>query len=768
MSTDDVVDIAGTPVNQRYRRVWLRVGIPIGGVALVIAATLAIALYSERANRAGVLLLSDSLLTSLQQRISQQVSAYLQPATRAERLAGDMVAQKRIADPKVALEAFAAGVLRLTPQIDALYIGDGAGNFLMVQRGANGGTNTKLVQNAPGARLVEWTYRDAQGHVVRTERDPSDDFDPRTREWFQGALKSDDVFWTGAYVFFTHRAPGVTGAIRYRSDDGVDHVFGVDITLQALSDFLASLKIGRTGRAVIMDATGHLIAAPDPSRMLRETAGQLSTVRVDELNDPALAAAYDHFRVEGYGQRIFTIGDEPYISIASPLPGSGRDWSLLMIVPEKDFIGFVANNGRRTLWLSLVVVALAALLAALLVRQGLRADRSARLLLERGKAIETQNQAFADLARQPELFDPAQQASVQAMTQALAELANAHRASVWHLLDGGRQLRCEDVYDRGNGQHSAGLSLTRAELPQFFAIMESGDTIEAANAASDRRTAELHRTLLHASHSRGVYTAPVRASDATIGVIMLEDAADIAGAQAFITLVRSLLAIRMRGAADAPATISDAAAEVMQTPVGERSLTAELVMRGLDDAPGTDVFASAAVMAIKFADATAMAAHDTSGDTTLADRIAIMLQDVAATYGIPYMKLAGHDVIAAAGFTSGDTSAIVRIADAAVAIRDHCLERFEACGHTPQFRIGIDCGVAIGSYVGQQPRLFNLWGDAVRTANRMAETGGGQGTIQVSEAAYQRLRQQFVFRLRGRFYVPHAGAEQTFVLGGRQ
>jgi adenylate cyclase len=125
-------------------------------------------------------------------------------------------------------------------------------------------------------------------------------------------------------------------------------------------------------------------------------------------------------------------------------------------------------------------------------------------------------------------------------------------------------------------------------------------------------------------------------------------------------------------------------------------------------------------------------------------------------------------VIAAAGFAPGDTSAIVRIADGAIAIREYCLEQFEARGHAPQFRIGIDCGVAIGSHVGRQPRLFNLWGEAVRTATRMAETGGSQGTIQVSEAAYHRLREQFLFRLRGRFYVPQAGAEQTFVLGGRQ
>ncbi len=292
--------------------------------------------------------------------------------------------------------------------------------------------------------------------------------------------------------------------------------------------------------------------------------------------------------------------------------------------------------------------------------------------------------------------------------------------------------------------------------------------IDAPDAASDRRAAELYRTFLHDSRIRGVFVVPVRVNDRTIGAIMLEDASHVADAHEFILLTADLIAIRMRGATDAPATTRSDVAQVPPSATGERSLTAELVLRGLEGPLAADVFASAVVMVIRFSGAQALATKDASSDSTLADRIAAMMQDVAAAHDIPYMKLLGHDVIAAAGFTPDDAGAIVRIADAAIAIREHCLELFEVCGHPPQFRIGIDCGVAIGSHVGRQPRIFNLWGEAVRTAIRMAEAGAGPGTIQVSESAHRRLREQFLFRLRGRFYVPHAGAEQTFVLGGRQ
>ncbi len=317
MVSDEVVDIDSIPKVLLRQRVWLRIGIPVGGVAMVIAAILAIVLYSERANRAGVLLLSDDLLAGLPQRISQEVSAYLDPATRTARLARDMVARGTITDPRATLEAFASSALWQVPQIDAFDTGDTDGNFLMVQRSAAGGTRTKLIRNSPGPRVVEWIDHAPTGRVTERVQDPNDQYDPRTRDWYKGALKADDVFWTGAYVFFTHRTPGVTAAIRYRGQDNTDHVFGVDITLKALSDFLASLKIGRSGRAVIIDDSGHLIAAPDMSHILREQNGQLATVRLDQFDDPMLAAAYDRFRVEGYGRHVILLAGVPVVSIPS-------------------------------------------------------------------------------------------------------------------------------------------------------------------------------------------------------------------------------------------------------------------------------------------------------------------------------------------------------------------------------------------------------------------------------------------------------------------
>ena len=62
--------------------------------------------------------------------------------------------------------------------------------------------------------------------------------------------------------------------------------------------------------------------------------------------------------------------------------------------------------------------------------------------------------------------------------------------------------------------------------------------------------------------------------------------------------------------------------------------------------------------------------------------------------------------------------------------------------------------------------MFNLWGEAVLTASRMAETGVA-GHVQATESAYLRLRDEFLFRLRGSYYLEGFGELTTYFLTGR-
>ena len=346
MAINEIVDISGRKVRRR-RQILLRVGGPVLGVVLVILSILGISLYSYQANRAGALVLSEAVLDGLQARIAREVSSYLNPATQAALIARDMVARNAISDGQAAIEGFAASMLNQVPNLEGFYVANGDGDFTMVRRDPAGGTDTKLILNRPDARQVSSVHLDAAGQLVDRTTNPQDDFDPRQRVWYQGALKTEDVYWSAPYIFFTTQAPGITAAIRFKQSGSVDRVFGVDITLEALSGFLAALQIGRTGRAAIVDSAGNVIAAPGLVRPVGADGRQTVPTATGALNDPALINAYDRFRVEGYGSRLIDVGDTRYVALASRLPAAGQDWVLLITAPQSDFTGFAEDNSRK-------------------------------------------------------------------------------------------------------------------------------------------------------------------------------------------------------------------------------------------------------------------------------------------------------------------------------------------------------------------------------------------------------------------------------------
>jgi adenylate cyclase len=764
-----IVDIAedAVAVRRRRRRALFRLGIPILGVTLVVAAIFVIALYSYAANRRGAIALSDDLLDTLDAQIAQRVAAFLDPSERTLRLMRSVAADVPMTERRASDERYAIGVLMELPQIAGVYVGDSTGNFMMVRR-RDDGVQTKQIINQPGNRKIFLIDRNAAGDEVARREDPTDAYDPRTRPWFKGALQTDDVYWTGIYIFFSDRKPGVTVSSRVPDPGGIDRVFGVDVTLDELSRFLASLEIGAEGRALIMDGEGQVIAVPNSEKFIKPVGDEFVPPKVDELSDPVLTAAFDRFRVEGQGRRILEREDVRYISSATPLPGSGRNWWILIVVPEDDFIGFVASNNRTALAMSLVIVLAVIGLSILLVRQGLRSDRSIRLMTERGRNLSRQSAAYTaisdQIAKRAGELPPA-------LTEGLVDVTRARRASVWRLEADNQILRCSDSYDRDSQGHSGGFELHRRELPAFFELLESDEEVALADAAADRRSAQFHTLIMQSLGSRAIAIVPLRRAGTVVGTICLEDAGPLDGVRDFLRTTAAMVsAILAPGARDdRPPTARKpvARAQASEDDAVQPILSADLAPKSTDHAHlRAEHFTDVAVMSLSLTGATQLAKKCGAADTGMAVQISELLQEIASEHGITYLKFVGQDAIAAAGFDRQDQDAMNWIAALAIAVRDRLSELIDTAGPGAEFRIGLGFGGCYGCLVGRERQQFNLWGEAFETAHHMARSAA-PGAIQASAGAYARLRQDFLFRPRGTFYLPGVGQSRTFVLAGQ-
>jgi hypothetical protein len=179
-----IIDISVDPLDQRRRRrrAWLRIGLPVAGVALMIATIFAIALYSYRANRNGALALSKGLLATLEERVTITLSHYLDPAVRAVRIARATVPDGTNAARLPLLDALATSLLREVTQIDDVGFADSDGNYVMVRRGASSGTDLKIVHNTPRPRRITWVHHNAAAHPTHAV----DDGHPHSRRFDRG------------------------------------------------------------------------------------------------------------------------------------------------------------------------------------------------------------------------------------------------------------------------------------------------------------------------------------------------------------------------------------------------------------------------------------------------------------------------------------------------------------------------------------------------------------------------------------------------------
>ncbi len=134
--------------------------------------------------------------------------------------------------------------------------------------------------------------------------------------------------------------------------------------------------------------------------------------------------------------------------------------------------------------------------------------------------------------------------------------------------------------------------------------------------------------------------------------------------------------------------------------------------------------------------------------------------------GLEKIKTIGDEYMVASGIPSVRANHAQAIADLALRMRDE-LAANRIDGREVRMRIGINSGPVVAGIIGTRKFSYDLWGDVVNTASRM-ESEGIEGSIQISEATYQLISEEFVCESRGKIPVKGKGYLQTYLLLSRK
>ena len=275
------------------------------------------------------------------------------------------------------LERYFYNQLSIYPHFAGIYMGTPEGSFYDVRRSdtrSPGGVRTKIILRRGNDRRTDLIWYDSQFRRLSKSSDPQDAYDPRKRPWYRKALFKKQIVWTDPYIFFTSKKPGITIAGPfYDRANQLKGIVGVDIEIDQLSTFIGSLKIGKNGRAFLMNRNRDIIAFPDLAKLKFEGAGQQAgdrLVKIDELDDQLSQNAYAsaNFGYDADGLIIlnksqfatFQFGGKVYHAMFTPFSTPEWPWVIGVYLPEDDYLGEIKQNRLQSILITIFISVFAA------------------------------------------------------------------------------------------------------------------------------------------------------------------------------------------------------------------------------------------------------------------------------------------------------------------------------------------------------------------------------------------------------------------------
>jgi adenylate cyclase len=136
-------------------------------------------------------------------------------------------------------------------------------------------------------------------------------------------------------------------------------------------------------------------------------------------------------------------------------------------------------------------------------------------------------------------------------------------------------------------------------------------------------------------------------------------------------------------------------------------------------------------------------------------------------HGLEKIKTSGDSYMVVSGVPQPRPDHVQAIACLALDMAEAVADLKDARGRAVPLRIGLATGPVVAGVVGARKFFYDVWGDAVNVASRMESTDV-EGRIQLPQAMYERLKNDYVLEERGLVDIKGKGPMHTWYLVGRR
>ncbi|WP_306601404.1 adenylate/guanylate cyclase domain-containing protein [Geothrix sp. 21YS21S-2] len=359
------------------KRYSLKVAIStlVSGLILLAAASVATALWFG--TRQALYLTTRQAMGRLSRSVSDKLESRLAGAERLNLLLASLIRTGNL-DParEASFTGFLVDALAVNPSLTVIDVGLPSGHKYQARTMPDGTISRRLVHRSAREVVSVWHHANpayAKDYPdTRTGLDTG--YDPRLRPWYKAGLEAGKLTWTDVY--------GTRAGLNYSNVNpvydekgGLLCVTAIDLNIAGISSFLEGLRVGRTGKAFIIDAADHVVAMPmgaghDLGLIIKATPRdgrmEYGLREIGELADPAVREAVLARRtapaMKGWDFLAFRDPSGRRM-LASFRPEPVYHFTIGVVVPEEEILGSIKHSLRLTAGITLLFVGLSLVLA---------------------------------------------------------------------------------------------------------------------------------------------------------------------------------------------------------------------------------------------------------------------------------------------------------------------------------------------------------------------------------------------------------------------
>jgi diguanylate cyclase (GGDEF)-like protein len=352
---------------RRLRKPSLRLVLVIPFVLQIVAAVGLTGWISLHNGQKAVNDIASQLRHEVTARIEQKLTDYLKSAPLINQINLDAIQLGNL-DPanQPRTQAYILQQLKQFPFISGITIATEDPNYVGAVAQSQGTVLLTLWNHDKGG--IDDIDLDRYGRRVGVTPDP--DYDHRKRPWYQAAVKADQPIWQEAYVTLTPSRLVISADRPFYDAQGkLLGVVDAEQTLSSISEFLRTLRIGKTGQTFILEQNGNLVASSTPQEPFRVVPGQEEPERLKgtESGDRLVRETAKFLERRGDLRQVtrsqqleFTSQNQHLFVQATPFHvEGGLNWIVVVTVPEADFMEAIEANTRTTILLCLTALAIA-------------------------------------------------------------------------------------------------------------------------------------------------------------------------------------------------------------------------------------------------------------------------------------------------------------------------------------------------------------------------------------------------------------------------